>query len=722
MDIKVLQAQSWLNDTYAGKSWYTPIDEDGITGQGTCRALCKALQYEIGLSDIDGIIGSGTLNACPTVGTTTTNENLVKIVQCGFYCKGYECGDISGEYDASTQTAAKNFRSDAGFPNTNGNMPPLFIMALLNTDAFVLISGGKTYVREAQQYLNSNYFIHFETWGLIPCNGVPDRNMMKGIIAALQYEEANHSMSGVDGIYGDNTLAGAPTLSTGTSRSAYVKIVQMCLMCMMEVNPGLDGVYDSSLASLISDFQEFYCLSTATAGVVSRVTWASLLSSKGDTTRPALACDTSYQLTSAMANALYTSGYRYIGRYLTGTVGSGSTLRNKNLTISELNYLFNAGLHVFAIFQEGAVTREKFTFTQGRADASTAMEAARSLGIPYGEIIYFAIDYDMTDEDVTNYVIPYFQGVRKTVNSNYNRYRIGIYASRNVCTRVANAGYSVSSFVSDMSTGFSGNLGYKIPENWAFDQFWEYTYTSSGLSFGLDKVAYSGRYSGFNYREPHVDDEPIPVPTEDILSDRYRELIRALTLVSPINPPLNQTIVLVNSPILYAVAKSGHNVNFSKSSNYEWTGELTISNGSLDSTAISQAAEIANGLSNQFAINFISDGGVTLSTGLCNELSNGSIDIGFGVSPAGFLMVVYSIEQVLWTTADMIEHTLSVEVTLEFRNCPTTTLIKHSVATACVALPAGAVTILAISYLPAFLPTVGTYPSAIMALLTELAT
>ena len=73
---------------------------------------------------------------------------------------------------------------------------------------------------------------------------------------------------------------------------------------------------------------------------------------------------------------------------------------------------------------------------------------------------------------------------------------------------------------------------------------------------------------------------------------------------------------------------------------------------------------------------------MTLSTGLCNELSNGSIDIGFGVSPAGFLMVVYSIEQVLWTTADMIEHTLSVEVTLEFRNCPTTTLIKHSVATA----------------------------------------
>ena len=515
MDIKVLQAQSWLNDTYAGKSWYTPIDEDGITGQGTCRALCKALQYEIGLSDIDGIIGSGTLNACPTVGTTTTNENLVKIVQCGFYCKGYECGDISGEYDASTQTAAKNFRSDAGFPNTNGNMPPLFIMALLNTDAFVLISGGKTYVREAQQYLNSNYFIHFETWGLIPCNGVPDRNMMKGIIAALQYEEANHSMSGVDGIYGDNTLAGAPTLSTGTSRSAYVKIVQMCLMCMMEVNPGLDGVYDSSLASLISDFQEFYCLSTATAGVVSRVTWASLLSSKGDTTRPALACDTSYQLNSTTANALYRNGFRYVGRYLSGTVGSGADERPKNLTRNELSAIFSAGLRVFAIFQEGAVTPTKFTQAKGQSDGVKAIATAISLGIPAGEIIYFAIDYDMTDDDITNYAIPYFKGIRIAFSMYSSKYRYGVYGSRNLCTRVSDSAGSISSFVSDMSTGFSGNLGYKIPDDWAFDQFHEIaSYNAGGQVIALDKVGYSGRYNGFN----SINDDPLVSEAERILT------------------------------------------------------------------------------------------------------------------------------------------------------------------------------------------------------------
>ena len=61
------------------------------------------------------------------------------------------------------------------------------------------------------------------------------------------------------------------------------------------------------------------------------------------------------------------------------------------MTPSEIDHILDAGLRIFSIFQEGTVTREKFTYEQGRADAATALEAARALGIPYGEIIYFAI-------------------------------------------------------------------------------------------------------------------------------------------------------------------------------------------------------------------------------------------------------------------------------------------------------------------------------------------
>lgn len=668
MDQKVLEAQKWYNSTYTGKSWFTKLTEDGITGYGTCLALCKALQYEIGVSGIDGMIGAGTLSACPTVSSTTTNKNLVKIVQCGFYCKGYECGSISGTYDAATKSAATLFRTHAGFPSTNGSMPPIFIKALLNTDAFVPIAGSKTYVRSAQQYLNNSYIIKLPNWGLIPCNGVADRNMMKAIIAALQYEEAGQTTSGVDGIYGNNTLNNAPTISLGTSKNAFVRIAQMCLMCMMEIDPGLDGIFNSSFQSKVKAFQSFYCLSSASSGVIDIVTWASLLSSKGLSTRPALACDASTQLNASMAKALYSNGYRYIGRYLTGTVGSGATERPKNLTRNELNTIFDAGLNVFAIFQEGAVNLTKFTYEQGRADAATALEAARSLGVPYGEIIYFAIDYDMTDENVTSNVIPYFRGIRKTINNNYNRYRIGIYGSRNVCSRVAAVGYSVSSFVSDMSTGFSGNLGYKIPDNWAFDQFYEYTFTGGGTSFGLDKVAYSGRYSGFGHIESHTSSDPIPVPTDEILVDRYREILKLMNVSPALGLSLDRTFV-VDTPILYVEYKAGCNVNLTKDPDSEWTPALDIVNGSFDSNSLTHTQEIIDQISSETTVEFNKNGGVSVINKLSSEIGNGKVSVGIGVE-GNRLKVIYQVEETVLSTEEGT-YVLSTEITMIFRNMPT---------------------------------------------------
>jgi peptidoglycan hydrolase-like protein with peptidoglycan-binding domain len=97
-------------------------------------------------------------------------------------------------------------------------------------------------------------------------------------------------------------------------------------------------------------------------------------------------------------------------------------------------------------------------------------------------------------------------------------YRVGIYASRNICTRIAQAGYAVASFVSDMSTGFSGNLGFPIPDNWVFDQFHEI----SGYrgKWDLDRVAYSGRMSADSSVRPA---QPVNYDALDFL-----DLIEAL--------------------------------------------------------------------------------------------------------------------------------------------------------------------------------------------------
>ena len=496
MDLKVLQAQRWYNDTYAGTSGYVEIAEDGITGTGTCKAFVRALQYELGL-DVDGSFGKGTLSSCPTIGSGS-DPSLIKIIQCGFYCKGYECGGIDGIYGASAQSAAKTFKEDAGFEDEDGNMQPVFIQALLNTDAFKLVNQGISYVREAQQYLNRNYVRKTGIIGLIACNGIPDRNMSKAVIIALQYEEAGKTMNGVDGIYGNNTLNKAPELALGSTKEEYVRIAQMCMMLMYN-NRYVSGVYDSFFENTVKSFQEFYCLTQdpgVVPGVIGRITWASLLSSKGDTSRTATACDCSERILSDAKAQKLKETYDIVGRYLTGTVGGS---KPKNLTILEIKILARNGLRIFPIYQDGGASPDYFCNEQGIKDAEKAIEAAKNLHIPDNTIIYFAVDYDYTQDQVISKVIPHFQGIKSVFDaSSVANYRIGIYGARNTCTLVSEEGLAVSSFVSDMSTGYSGNLGYPLPDNWAFDQILEYTVQASdGTKFAVDKDVASGRDTGF---------------------------------------------------------------------------------------------------------------------------------------------------------------------------------------------------------------------------------
>lgn len=71
-----------------------------------------------------------------------------------------------------------------------------------------------------------------------------------------------------------------------------------------------------------------------------------------------------------------------------------------------------------------------------------------------------------------------------------------------------------------MSTGFSGNLGFPLPANWAFDQFYEYSFPSAP-NFPLDKVAYSGRDSGFSVFDA-VPDNPIDYEKEQLDQARHK--------------------------------------------------------------------------------------------------------------------------------------------------------------------------------------------------------
>lgn len=496
-DAMVKKAQEWYNETYRGTDGYVEISEDGITGSGTCKAFVRALQYELGL-DVDGGFGTGTLNACPTIDASTSNKNLITIVQCGFYCKGYNPNGIDGAYGSGAKSAALNFKRDIGFDDPGSSMEPVFIQALLNTDSFKLSGSGNVQIREAQQYLNANYIEEFSFLKFIPTTGIADRNMSKAVIAALQYEEAGKKLTGVDGIYGTNTLNNAPELKEGSSKKEFIKIAKMCLMIMYSY-PDFTEYYDELMAYHVEKFQEFYCLtkeSSVTAGVIGKVTWASLLSSKGFSERKAEACDTSKQLlTESMIKKLKDTGYKIVGRYLTGTVG-GTT--PKNLTEEELKLLADNNMRCFPIYQDGGASVSHFTPEKGTSDAQKAIAAATALHIPANTIIYFAVDVDVTADQTKNSIIPYFRSVREVFENSDAKYRVGIYGARNVCSMVCKEELASSSFVSDMSTGYSGNLGFPLPDNWAFDQFYEYSVTdSSGVKIPLDKNIFSGRDEGF---------------------------------------------------------------------------------------------------------------------------------------------------------------------------------------------------------------------------------
>lgn len=90
-----------------------------------------------------------------------------------------------------------------------------------------------------------------------------------------------------------------------------------------------------------------------------------LLLSCGNPSRSAQACDCATVLNSNKAIALYNAGYRYVGRYLTGYVGSGDNARPKAMTAAELDAIFDAGLNVFAIYQDNIPTVEYYTKEQG---------------------------------------------------------------------------------------------------------------------------------------------------------------------------------------------------------------------------------------------------------------------------------------------------------------------------------------------------------------------
>ena len=368
----------------------------------------------------------------------------------------------------------------AGLSDTSGTLDSQFMAALLNMSAFTLVANGYEKIRTMQQQLNHDYLAYT---GILPCDGVYQRDTNTALIYALQAEEGLDTDT-ASGTYGPMTQELTPTVSTGDDNN-FVRILQWGLYVNNQAYTGaFDGSYTLDVSSSVATFESDMAL-PETSGVSAGLdVFMSLLTSAGNPDRDAVACDTSHQIDANEAAALNSAGYKYVGRYLTGTAGTGSSEVDKNLTTSEISILTNAGLKIFPIYQAGASDDEDyFTQTKGSSDGRKAGLAAMQLGFPDDTIIYFAVDVDIQDGDIAGTVEPYFTGVASGINS--FGFKVGIYATRNVANTIITDGLADKAFVSDMSTGFSGNLGFPMPSEWSFDQFNEVAFDD----FYIDKVA-----------------------------------------------------------------------------------------------------------------------------------------------------------------------------------------------------------------------------------------
>lgn len=478
-DLMVKEVQKWINQTY-DPSLIPTLEVDGKTGQTTVRALIKALQIELDIAPVDGIMGADTMEALPTLyaGFTTEAFSVTKVVyilQGAMYCKGYNPGGFDGIYGNGVENGIIDFKTDAGLTSPDGKTEAKVFKALLNTDGFVLAAdkGGTATMRTAQQQLNNKYF-GSEVMDLIPTWGIYDRTTNRALIKSIQIE----SNLAPDGVWGPNTMNACPTLrryGTVTNRQ-FVYILQYALYANGFDPNGFDGAFGAGMETAVKNFQTFVGLDDD--GVAGKQTWASLLVSYGDKNRKGKACDCSTILDNAKIQTLKADGREVVGRYIAG----GSW---KRLTAGELNLILNGGLKLFPIFQTSGNVLEYFNYTQGCLDGREAIANASELKLPKNTAIYFAVDVDAYDIDVKGRIKKYFMGIHDIFTSEANTpycYKAGVYGSRNVCITMSDAGYTEGSFVSDMSSGFSGNIGFRLPQDWVYDQI---STVSLGTGTGL---------------------------------------------------------------------------------------------------------------------------------------------------------------------------------------------------------------------------------------------
>ena len=518
VDSMLLKSQQWLNENFSSNSAFGSVPEDGTSRRATVNGCIRALQIRLGIVNTADNFGQGTQSLFKSTYKngivqqeypSTEEDKVYGIIQCALWTKGYSTGSssITKHFYDGTGNAVKALKRDLGISSDSSTVTLNVMKFLLSMKQSKKVSGGIDDIRTIQQRLNNRYEPYI---GFIPTDGSMTRETSKALIIALQItEDIDPSLA--TGNFGKTTKERLPVLPdtinslSSEKKNEFVDLIRYSL-CANGIQVSLDtSEWNTEVSDAIGEFQQLMELPYNKKADVN--TWMSLFLSSGNPDRSSVASDTRFEMTSARIEYLKENGISIVGRYLTGD--------SKSLRPGEAQRLLNAGIRFFPIFQETYYSDDvtKYNYNLGVSDARKAISKARQYGIPAGNIIYFAIDFDPTQDQIDTYVVPYFQAIKE----NIGEYCVGVYGTRNVCWNLINI--AKASFVSDMSTGYSGNKGFKMPRNWNFDQFSEIKGIGT-TKWDLDKTAYSGLYppvtslnsgtlnlsSTFSFNDGHVGD------------------------------------------------------------------------------------------------------------------------------------------------------------------------------------------------------------------------
>lgn len=203
--------------------------------------------------------------------------------------------------------------------------------------------------------------------------------------------------------------------------------------------------------------------------------------------------DTGHSLSQTNCERLIQAGKSFAVRYYSNPDNPDQAW--KIISRAEAQRILDSGLKLCMVYQDEAGSQSCFSREKGFQAIQNAITLAEEIGQPYGSAIYFAVDYDAGGIALGNNIMPYFDAINEYLNECGNPYKVGVYGSGFICSRVKSIGFASYTWLS-MSTGWAEYSTYNTPSKYNIKQV--EGAVIDGVLVDLDVTGNASEYGAFS--------------------------------------------------------------------------------------------------------------------------------------------------------------------------------------------------------------------------------